>query len=175
MRSLKRFLKRTKEDKAESNTIAFLFVTVMLLMTTITIIDTGIYFLNRNMVSNAAMNGARLASIYGGTGGPEGTYISQQYGVQTKDCKNTSNPVSCAVEKELKNTSLIGVQLGSEKVAAGSAITCGPKETKKVGERTYCEVTWTYKGVPGSAFSFIKRSDPSNLTKMSAESEIGYE
>lgn len=175
MRSLKRLLKRGKEDKAESNTIAFLFVTVMLLMTTITIVDTGIYFLNRNMVSNAAMNGARLASIYGGTGGPEGTSISQQYGVKTEGCKNTSNPVACAVEKELDNTSLIGVQLGSSSIAATNAIKCGPKDTKKVGDRTYCEVTWTYKGVPGSALTFIKRSDPSNLTKMSAESEIGYE
>lgn len=171
----KRLQKRINGNEAESNTIAVIFIIVFLLMVTITILDASIYFLNRNVISNAATNGARLASIYGGTGGKDGTPISKTYGkgVDSKTCKNSRNPVNCAVEDELKNSNLIGVELGGGKVSSSNAIQCGPNNTTKIGERTYCEITWTYGGLPGSAMSFIKRN-PVNITKLSAESEVIY-
>lgn len=172
LRNLKKRFKRTNEDRADSNTIAFIFVTLLLLMTTLTIIDVGTYFLNRTMVSNAAMNGARLTSVYGGTGGVNGTSISAAYGTSVSGCKNNSNPVVCSVERELANTSMIDVRLGSKSVGASNAIVCGPTTTSKIGERTYCQITWTYKGMPGSALSFARRN-PTSVTKMSAESEVG--
>lgn len=177
MTKLNKMKKKIKDDKAESNTIAVIFVMLLLIMTALTVIDTGIYFMNRNIVSNAATNGARLAAIYGGTGGKNGTPIAKSYGQTVPpSCKNNANPVNCAVEAELENSNLVNVQLGSKRdkiVAPQAAIKCGPTNTAKIGERTFCEITWTYAGVPGSALSFIQHN-PTNVTKLSAESEVIY-
>lgn len=177
MKKFNKLKEKINEDRAESNTIAVLFIMVLLIMTALTVIDTGLYFMNRNIVANAATNGARLSAIYGGTGGSNGTPISRAYGETVpQSCKNNANAVNCAVEAELENSNLVNVQLGSSRdnaVAPSDAIKCGPRNTAKIGERTFCEITWTYAGIPGSALSFIQRN-PVNVTKLSAESEVIY-
>lgn len=175
-------LKKDK-DTAASSTIEFIFALIFLLMLTISVIDMSCYFLNRNIVSNSAVNGARLVSLYGGVGNKnEGTPISNAYGAKIDpSCVNKENQVVCAVESELKASNAINMTV--------QGIECGPTKTKKIGERTYCAVQWYYPGLPGSAFSFIKTGTDkkpagwnikgasawkkgSNATKMSAESEV---
>ena len=45
---------KLKRNNGNSNTIEMLFIIIILFMVTITIIDTGIYFSNRYILSNAA-------------------------------------------------------------------------------------------------------------------------
>jgi hypothetical protein len=37
------------------------------------------------------------------------------------------------------------------------AVQCGPFEVQEIGSQTYCEIWWTYNGVPGSVLSFINQ------------------
>lgn len=166
---MKRFKEKAKTNNAESNTVAFLFVMVFSLMLTITIIDTGIYFLNRNIMSTAATNGARLVAVYGGTGNTaDGTPIAKAYGSKADpSCVNKANPVVCSVEKELKGSPVSGN-------TSIKSISCGPVNTDKIGVRTWCEIKWQYDGMPGSAMSFIKGNQV-NTTRLSAESEVIYD
>lgn len=165
MKKVKIYLRdRILSSEGASNTIEFLVAIVFLLMFSVTILDMGFYTSNRTQVTNAAQNGARLAAVYGGTGGEKGTPIAQAYGsAKDSDCKLGDNPVSCAVEAELRQAQLVNVSIKS--------IDCGPKTTPKVGMRTYCQVDWISKGIPGSASSFIKRN-PENITRQTAESEV---
>lgn len=160
---------KTKREDGASSTIEFLFAMSFLLLITITIIDSGIYFANRNIITNSTQNGARLVSLYGGVGGSDkkGTPINQRYGNATvSGCSaaGNSNPVACNVENELKRAPLVNVQVQS--------ITCGPSKTGKLGERTWCEVSWNYPGLPGSARTLIARNSENTKTIMSAESEV---
>lgn len=165
MKKIKAYLlRRIKSDAGASNTIEFLVAIVFLLMFSVTILDMGFYTSNRTQVTNAAQNGARLAAVYGGTGGENGTPIAQTYGSKKdKDCKVGNDPVSCAVEAELRQAQLVNVVI--------TGIDCGPKTTEKIGMRTYCQIDWISKGIPGSASSFIKRN-PENVTRQTAESEV---
>lgn len=166
---IKRFNKRKESNSGESNTIAFLFTVVFLIALSITLIDTGIYFMNRTLITNSATNGARLVSLYGGTGmDANGTPIAKAYGSKvTSDCINKADPVVCSVEKELKSSPVSGA-------TTVESITCGPNKTDKLGQRTFCEIKWSYQGVPGSALTFIKRQDAMSTTRISAESEVIY-
>lgn len=160
--------KKQKSNSGESNTIAFLFTVMFLIALSITLIDTGIYFMERNVVTNAATNGARLVSVYGGTGGVEGTPIAKAYGTKIDGkCVNNANPVVCSVENELRGSPLT-------KATSVQSINCGPFNTASLGQRTYCEIKWSYQGVPGSALTFIKRKDATITTRISAESEVIY-
>lgn len=160
-----RLKSRLQENRGDSNTISLLFSVVILCMFTITILDMGMYNADRNAVIGATQNGARLAAIYGGVGdGNEGTPIAQAYGASdTSDCTMGKNPVTCAVERELRAAGLTNGVVKS--------IDCGPGKTPEIGDRTYCEVKWLSKGLPGSAMSFIQRN-PENVTKQTAESEV---
>lgn len=152
-------------NKGASTTIEFIFAILFLVMFSISILDMGCYFMNRQIVSNAAQNGARLVSVYGGTGGKEGTSIAKTYGESVDgDCVYDDNPVTCSVEKELKGSQGISLNITN--------IECGPYDIGKIGERTWCEVTWDYPGIPGSAMTFFKRSSEGNTTRMTSEAEV---
>lgn len=180
MNKLKEKLYKARSDKGDSNTISALFVTVLILLVTITILDVSIMFLNRNMVANATGNGARLVSVMGGTS--DKNVPQDLLKAKPDSCKNRDSIATCQLEEELQKANLIGVTLGSSGrktkdgrvVKPNEAIKCGPEVAKKIGERAYCEVTWTYSGLPGSAMSFIKY-DSVITTSMSAESETVYE
>lgn len=169
MKNFKSLLSRRKgSDRGDSNTISFLFTMIFLVMLTITLIDVSVFMTNQNIMNNAATNGARLVSVYGGTGrDSSGTPISRRYGEGVSGCTNTANPVVCSVEKELKGTT----SLGPVRV---KSVTCGPQATKRLGEATFCEIQWTYAGIPGSAMSFIKPKSQVQTTRLTAESEVIY-
>lgn len=169
MKNFRNLLRKRKDsDRGDSNTISFLATMLFLVMLTITLIDVSVYMVNQNIMNNAATNGARLVSVYGGTGRDStGTPISRRYGAQVSNCVNTANPVVCSVENELKGTT----SMGPVKV---KSVTCGPQATKRLGEATYCEIQWTYAGIPGSALSFIKPKNQVQVTRLTAESEVIY-
>ena len=146
--------KQAKSDKGASTTIEFLFVIILLFMFTMSVIDLGLYFNNRMIVTNAAQNGARLVSVYGGSSADSS--IAKQYGQDKLDitkhpeCANVQTPVECSVATALKGSENATVNLQIK------GISCGPDKTTDLGMRTYCTITWDFPGVPGSSLSFFR-------------------
>lgn len=166
----KRIKNNIKSDSGVSATVELLFMIIVLFGLLVTIIDFGLYFANRNVVTNSAQNGARLAAIYGGA---SDTSVSRQYGTTsvTSECSalGASNPVACSVFNELKETR------GMTNVTI-HRISCGPYRTSRIGERTWCQIDWSFQGVPGSALSFLSSLQGGrgwqSTTRMTAESEV---
>ena len=181
--------KRIKSDRAGATTIEYIFVSLMLFMAAILVIDIGIYFVNLNSVSNSAQNGARLAAVYGGAGE---TSISKEYG--------NKNPLESSAGSDAKRLAsgknLVEKSVINELAQNKSGITlniidvsCTPDKVSRVGERTSCAVTWNYKNLTPFTMlgSKVKDKSKTNLwgervvnaraytTKASAESEVLYE
>ena len=162
---LKKIKKNIKSDTGASATVELMFIILFLFVILVTVIDFGLYFSNRNVITNSAQNGARLAAVYGGSGD---TPVARQYGSTkvspTCSQSGASDNVSCAVLTELLDTKgLTNVDVYD--------VNCGPSATQKIGERTYCEITWSYRGVPGSSMALVGFYDK-QTTKMTAESEV---
>lgn len=158
-------INRLKKDKGDANTISMIFVVFLLVVILFTVVDAGIYFNNRYIITNAAQNGARTAAIFGGT---EANPISRKYGLTeiSSDCRTfgVDSVVECSVYNELKeSTQTVNVQVKS--------IECGPSKTSKIGDRTYCEIHYSFGGTPGSALALAKFFGE-NRVRMTAESEV---
>ena len=149
---------RIKNDNGEANTIEMIFIMI-------TVIDAGMYFNTRYVMTNAAQNGARTAAVFGGV---DPNAISKKYGVTSipSNCDKSiaSSVVACTVVDELKEQK----QSVSGQVLR---VDCGPGKTSKVGDRTYCEIDYNYRSIPGSAIGLANFSGK-NTVKMTAESEV---
>lgn len=158
-----------KSDSGVSATIEFIFLILILWSVLITIIDFGLYFNNRNIITNTAQNGARLAAVYGGA---SDTPVAKQYGSTNTSSPNcsrmgASNTVSCSVVREINETrGLVQTEV--------KRVNCGPGKTTKIGERTYCEITFQYKGIAGGNLSIASALFGDTTIKMTAESEVVY-
>lgn len=159
-------IKRIKKDSGASNTIEMMFIIVVLFAVTMTVIDVGMYFNNRYVMSNAAQNGARLVAIFGGT---NKTAVAREYGITevSPECSafGIDNAVACSVYGEIKDSnSTVNVTVNS--------ITCGPGLTTKIGERTHCQINYVYHGLPGSGMSLANKIKKESVVRMTAESEV---
>lgn len=166
-------MKRFSSDKANSATVEFILLLLVLFAILITILDFGMYFNNRSVIANSAQNGARLAAIFGGS---TETSISKQYGSKNWDGNRTTNmtqrclgvannAIACIVlEDLLDNKGMVNTQIKS--------VDCGPGKTTGIGTRTWCEVSWEYKGLPGSSLSLLPNGYGTQKTKMTSESEV---
>lgn len=157
--------KRLKSDNGASNTIEMLGIIIVLFSVLITVVDAGMYFNNRYLITNAAQNGARVAAVYGGTAD---TPIAKSYGLTslTPNCMafGLSNAVECSVYEELSSSKGI---VNSEI----ERIQCGPNLTTLIGDRTFCEIGYTYRGIPGSGIA-LAQFFGRNTVRMTAESEV---
>lgn len=140
---------RIKDESSQANTIEFLIMILLIWGTFLMMTEFGFYFLNRNIVTNAAQNGARLVAVYGGTNGN----IKDEYGVSTT--------VEYSVRKEIEDTGV------NENVVKINSIQCGPGKTTKIGERTFCKVAWQYNG-------FTDIFSKEQVLSASSESEVIY-
>ena len=166
-------MKRFSSDEANSATVEFILLLLVLFTILITILDFGMYFNNRAVIANSAQNGARLAAIFGGS---TETSISKQYGSKNWDGNRTTNmtqrcigvannPIACIVlEDLLDNKGMVNTQI--------KRVDCGPGKTTGIGTRTWCEVSWEYKGLPGSSLSLLPNGYGKQKTKMTSESEV---
>lgn len=161
---IKQIKNNVRSDDGASATIELIIIMILLFICLMSVIDYGVYFNNRNVITNTAQNGARLAAVYGGSGD---TPVAREYGVRnvTSECSRVGakDNVSCSVFNELKETKgLTNVTIHN--------VTCGPNKTSKIGERTYCSISWSNRSVGGSLSfaNLIKRQE----TRMTAESEV---
>lgn len=178
--------KKVKSDEGASTTIEFIWISLVLFMAFLIIMDFGMYFINTNIVTASAQNGARLAAVYGGTA--ESNSIYEEYGNKNYEIggggsvlNNSSSPVEQAVAEELNNANGISLEI--------NGIECGPDQVQKVGTRTYCTVNWSYKNLTPLTMIGTKTKDtnPNNIwgqkvtekkgyvTQASAESEVLFE
>lgn len=163
----KRIISNLREENGASATIEFILLTLLLFSIMITVLDFGLYFNNRFIVSNAAQNGSRLVAIYGGT---EDTPILRKYGTKniTPTCtqlmRGKPNAPGCQVVQELEQSK------GKVNIKVNS-VYCFPESTNRIGQITYCTVSWEYRGIPGSALSLVK-GFKNNVTSITSESEV---
>lgn len=185
--NVKKFLARRRNDVADSTLVTFIIVLPLFLSFIFTMIDTSVFLANRSIIQQAGRDAARTAAIYGGTG-------NASYRSPLEDAYGT--PMSCAGDDLLYLANDTAVECGvwlRLKQGSGltavtfatnnSAITCGPTRANTVGEVTWCEINWTYNGIPGAWTSFISKKDPRtgqtgsylqiNWTRVSSESEVG--
>lgn len=179
----KNIKKKIKSDEGASTTIEFIWISLILFMAFLIIMDFGMYFINTNIVTASAQNGARLAAVYGGTS--ENNSIYEEYGNKNYEIgdggsvlTNSSSPVEQAVAEELNNAKGISLQI--------NGIKCGPDQVQEVGTRTYCMVNWSYKNLTPLTMigKKAKDNDANNIwgqkvleqkgyvTQASAESEV---
>jgi|GEM_PF-2426439 hypothetical protein len=166
-------MKRFSSDEANSATVEFILLLLLLVAILFTILDFGMYFNNRAVIANSAQNGARLAAIFGGS---TETSISKQYGSKNGNGNRAlnmsqrcigvaNNALACIVLEDLLDTKgIVNTQIKS--------VDCGPNKTTGIGTRTWCEVSWEYKGLPGSSLSLLPNGYGSQKTKMTSESEV---
>ena len=68
------------------------------------------------------------------------------------------------IEDLLENKGMVNTQI--------KRVDCGPGKTTGIGTRTWCEVSWEYKGLPGSSLSLLPNGYGTQQTKMTSESEV---
>lgn len=157
-----RLKNRVNDEQGASTTIEFLFVIIVLFIFTMSIIDLGIYFNDRNIVTNAAQNGARITSVYGGSGN---TNIAQSYAKNknTQECSSvgadaSKYPAACNMVQEMNNQKSAGIDM-TIKSAQCYVNSPNADDRKSVVEtlsdRPTCTITWQYKGIPGSAVTLF--------------------
>lgn len=158
-------IRRIKGDDGNASTIEMIIIILILFSVVTTVIDTGLYFNNRFIITNAAQNGAKVAAVYGGSGK---TSIAEKYGLTevSSACRSVgaNNVVACSVYNELASTT-------STVNTVVESITCGPEKTTVLGERCYCEIVFRYKGTAGSALSLVSVFGSSRV-RVSAETEV---
>jgi Flp pilus assembly protein TadG len=179
--------KKLRSDRGDSTIVSLVFVIPLLLGLLFTIFDISLYFSNRAYIQTVAHNGARTVSIMGGNGNAtQSTPIEAKYGMTKADTcgtvsrdgrsgdalKSTSTAIECNMMGALQDASgLVNVSIKSVK--------CTPDSTETIGERTSCEIKWSFGGTPGSGMALIpanaetgKHFGEENITAGSAESEV---
>lgn len=185
---MREYLAKLKSDKGSSTIISTLMVTILLVSLIITAFDTSFYFTNRSAINTVARDGARTVAIMGGNGtASTATVIEKQYGADRdtacsnakigrfgKAATDASTAIECNMIAALNDSNaLVSVTVESVK--------CNPTATAKVGTRTECAISYSYKGLPGAPLNFIKTRNAdgatsgllsSNLVKVSSSSEV---
>lgn len=159
-----RCIQRVRKDKGAANTIEMIFIMLLMFVLIVTVIDFGMYFNNRQALTTAANDGARIAAVFGGV---DNTDISNQYGVSIHSpvCNGITNSmVACAVAMQLHEDR-------STTQAQVTKITCGPSRTTGIGDRTWCEINYRYKGLPASSLNLVNLGHESTV-RVSARTEV---
>lgn len=183
---MKKFFAKIKSDKADSLVSAVIILPMMFFML-ITTVDFGVYMSNRATIQAVARDGARTVAIMGGDGtASTGTPLEAAYGqsrstscdsarkgIASNAVKNSSSAIDCSVMGALNNsTGLVNVEI--------SSVNCGPNISSYIGQRAFCEIKWSYGGIPGSAMSFTRADNGEqilagqNTTAGSAETEVKF-
>lgn len=175
----KKIQKIMRSDRGDSNVVSLVIALPLLVGILFTIFDISCYFANRAYVQTVAHNGARTVSIMGGDGNAtKGTPLEVKYGLNRTDiCGTVSTTKRAAAAKTATSTAIECNMMVALQDASGlinvtiNSVKCTPDATQAIGERTSCEVKWTYGGTPGSGMSFLQLGKE-NTTAGSSESEV---
>lgn len=128
---------KIKDDKAASNSVSFIVIIFFVMMIMVSFVDVGVYFNVKNEIQSAAENGARHVALYGG--------------VNSKLEQKKSTMAASDVVLESINTKFQG---GGSKSVEVKKVECFPNHNSvdqvEAGQRVWCEVTYSYKGLIGN-------------------------
>lgn len=173
------FLARLRSDRADSSIVTFVLIMPLFFSFIVTMIDTSVYFANRAIVQQVARDGARQVAIFGGSGtSTTQSPLESSYGV-SGTCGEVSDPggrTANQTEIECKILQRYDEGSGLTNVVI-DLVDCGPNQTFAIGTTTYCNIGWTYGGIPGSMVGFMKTSAGEspfykNETRVTGQSEV---
>lgn len=174
-----KLLKRMRSDRADSTLVTFVLVMPLFFMFVVTMIDTSIYFANRAIIQQVARDGARQVAIFGGDGtATTRSPLEASYG-DSGTCAEVSNATGRTANKTEIECKIL------QRYDQGSGLTnvivdrvdCGPDTTLAIGQTTFCNVDWTYGGIPGAVTNFFKTREGespfhTNQTRVTGQSEV---
>lgn len=149
-----KLLKRAKSNDGAVNTVSFMFIVSFIMFLMVSFVDLGIYFNVKNEMQAAAESGARNVALYGGT----------STALRTAKAKTTA---VAAVEASMTDKMKNGTSLTTK-----PTISCGPSKAAAPGDRVYCTVKYTYKGLIGKHGLFFAGQDQEVTVEGSAVSEM---
>lgn len=168
---------KLRRDKGDSTLVSTIIVLPLIIAILITIIDTSMFFSNRAFLVNAARDAARTVAIFGGDGTATAeTPLEKAYGSSVDPCAGdlrnkyavietsydpytTSSDIECQLMVNVaQSAGLVNVKVKDVK--------CGPNRSTFIGQQAYCEIAWTYDGVPGSGLTLLRAA---GNNKMAAE------
>lgn len=173
--------RRRHSDRGDSSLVTFVLVMPLFFMFLMTLIDTSVYFVNRATVQHVARDGARQVALLAGDGtATTRTRLEESHGRQGScalvpdAAHRTANQteVECQVLERYADERLLTVTI--------DRVDCGPSFVVALGQETYCSVTWSNAGVPGSALNFIRTKDgaspyANNVTLVTTKAEASTE
>lgn len=162
-----------KRDRGDSTLVSTIVVIPLIVAFLITSIDSTIYLLNRQVILTSARDATRTVAIFGGDGtNTVETGLEKQYGSPTNPCAGNlrNSPVIQTPYDPYTHSSAIECQLMSNLASSNSLtnvqikdVTCGPKLSTFIGQQAYCEITWSYPGLPGSGLTLMRAAGNANL------------
>lgn len=163
-----------RSERAE-NTITMIIMFPLLWAIIMTIIDFGCYFNNRSLLIQDLRDGARTVAILGGTDNK----LTKAYGVYSapdhvtmENCDNYLYGTDGATKSSGEDIIMAGykndqvTRAVANKICANHGyvqygvynLACGPKTTGGVGQEVWCQASYVYNGMPGSAMSLLGSS-----------------
>lgn len=175
--------RRRLRDGGASDLVVIILSLFLIIGIAVTIVDSFMYFNNRSNIYGFAHDSARSVAIMGGDGtAAQGTTIENTYGVSrasvcagigtaattqelASKVGNMSN-IECALSDKLaRANNLVNVRV--------KGVKCTPSLAQNIGQRTVCEVTWAYGGLPLSGFGFITLGKDT-VTVGTGETEVQF-
>lgn len=153
----KRINSHKRSDSGATFTIEFMFIFVVIFVLFMAMVDLGLYFNNRSLITNMTQDAARTVAIHGGD--------------STKITVSKYNNVSPSVQ--LRNA--LNSQYSGNRMITISSVTCSPRGEVKESSRdktVSCSVTWTYSGLVGG--SPFRMSPNTTTTTMYSVSEVWF-
>lgn len=158
MMSYRERLKEARSsDSGDATLITSLFLLPFVFFFLISSIDVGLYFMNESTLNAAARDGAGVVATLGGT---NNTSINAYYENLPGDAEvplegiTYNNAAERVVVQELtESSSLWRVIL--EDVHCYVEGESSTTQVTEIGDRPVCEITWTYDGVPLSAWGLL--------------------
>ena len=159
---------KLRKDRGDSTLVSTVIVIPLIVAILITIIDTSMYFSNRAFLINATRDAVRTVAIFGGNGSNASeTPLERAYGANYSPCAGNlrSNPMIDTPYDPATSSTNIECQLMTNLGASAGLVNvkikdvkCGPNISTFIGQQAYCEVSWTYDGVPGSGLTLLRSS-----------------
>lgn len=180
--------RRNCSDSGDGNLVSALFVIPMFFFLLISVIDVSMYFLSSSNISNAARDGAQNVSAVAGTGtvsrvtALENGFSQSKSrsdlrsgipGLNTGSMRLNNTQEYLLAESLSENTSLYRVVLEDVNCGVDNGNGGVTRYVSHEDHRPFCNVSWSYDGLPLSMFAFVGNDTRDTASSVSAEVLIG--
>lgn len=169
---------RHNSDEGDSIIITSLLLLPVMFFIIISAIDMGLYFNSQAVIERSAQDAARTSILYGGAGSlGYHTVLEDQYSnaaVSRSHLSQLSSDVGFAVNNSVEYA-LVNDLLGAKTALAElENVRCAPAGLNRVGDVSYCDVEWSYDGLPVSVWGMMVSNTESQLSTGNAQSQTTH-